>query len=333
MLHQQIQNYKIVSLLGEGGMANVYLGKHIKLNKKVAIKVLKDSFGTNKNLRNRFISEAKSLACLNHPNIIKVYDFIEQDGIVAFIMEYIEGYTLGELIEKKGKFKDEEIKEIFSQMLIAVSFIHEKGLIHRDIKPSNFMVKPDGMLVLLDFGIAKHFTEIGSEHTATGTFQTMGTPIYMSLEQFSSTKDVSKSSDIYSLGIILWFILTGKKPFSNNDNIGLVELIELKKKKLPLTNTKWDKIIQPMTQPHLTKRFKHCNEVSDFLPKVKFYSKRKMSFEFLKNIKIYFTKYHLVLDRKLSKMFGVSHEKVSLVNLFLFILAFLFFSILFNIYL
>ena len=331
MLHQQIHNYKIVSLLGEGGMANVYLAQHIKLKKKVAIKVLKDSLVPNKNLRNRFISEAKSLASLNHPNIVKVFDFIEEDGIVAFIMEYINGYTLGELIEKKGKFKDEEINEIFIQMLDAVSFIHENGLIHRDIKPSNFMVKPDGTLVLLDFGIAKNLTEIGSEHTATGTFQTMGTPIYMSLEQFSSTKDVAKSSDIYSLGIVLWFILSGKKPFSNNDYIGLVELIELKKKKLPLTNTKWDKIIQPMTQPYLSKRFKNCNEVRTVLPKMKFNFKRKISFEYIKNIKIYLTKFHFDFDRKLSEIFGITNENISLVNLSLLILAILFFSILFNI--
>jgi serine/threonine protein kinase len=269
MLHQQIHNYKIISLLGEGGMANVYLAENQFLGNKVAVKILKDNFINNNNIKNRFIAEAKSLAKISHPNVINVFDFIEEENIIAFVMEYISGPTLFELIYKKVKLKDVEIYEIFSQMLGALSFIHQKGFIHRDIKPSNFMVKSDGAIVLLDFGIAKHFEQLNGEYTATGTFHTMGTPNYMSLEQFSSSKNVTQSSDIYCLGLVLWFMITGKQPFSNATEFDIVELLERKKKNISSTKTKWDSIIQPMTQPYVLNRLKTCNEVYKLLAKQK----------------------------------------------------------------
>ncbi len=269
MLHQQIHNYKIISKLGEGGMSIVYLSENQLLGNKVAMKILKDNFIRNNNIKNRFIAEAKSLAKISHPNVIKVFDFIEEENIIAFVMEYISGPTLFELIDKKVKLKDVEIYEIFSQMLGALSFIHQKGFIHRDIKPSNFMVKSDGAIVLLDFGIAKHFEQLNGEYTATGTFHTMGTPNYMSLEQFSSSKNVTQSSDIYCLGLVLWFMTSGKQPFSNTTEFDIVELLERKKKNISSTKTKWDSIIQPMTQPYELNRLKTCNEVYKLLAKQK----------------------------------------------------------------
>jgi serine/threonine protein kinase len=279
MLHQQIHNYKIISKLGEGGMAIVYLAENQFSGNKVAMKILKDNFIKNNNIKNRFIAEAKSLAKISHPNVINVCDFIEEENIIAFVMEYISGPTLFELIDKKVKLKDLEIYEIFSQMLGALSFIHQKGFIHRDIKPSNFMVKSDGAIVLLDFGIAKHFEQLNGEYTATGTFHTMGTPNYMSLEQFSSSKNVTQTSDIYCnvtqtsdiycLGLVLWFMITGKQPFSIAAEFDIVELLERKKKNISSTKTKWDSIIQPMTQPYVLNRLKTCNEVYKLLAKQK----------------------------------------------------------------
>ena len=126
MIGNQIQNYKIISLLGEGGMANVYLAEHLALKGKVAIKLLKDEFVANKNIRKRFLAEARSLAQMSHPNIIKVTDLIDAGDIVAFVMEYIEGQTLEEFLFKKGELSRTEIESFFNQMILAVEYVHSQ---------------------------------------------------------------------------------------------------------------------------------------------------------------------------------------------------------------
>jgi serine/threonine protein kinase len=255
MLHQQIHNYKIISLLGEGGMANVYLAEHISLKGKVAIKLLKDEFVTNKNIRKRFLAEARILHQLSHVNIVKVTDLIDAGDIVAYVMEYIEGDSLSEFIIKKGKLTDTDIEYIFPQMLSAVAYIHEKGLIHRDIKPSNFMMTKDGNIKLLDFGIAKNTNEGQNEYTQTGTSHQMGTPLYMSPEQVQSTKEVTSQSDIYSLGVVLWQMVMNKKPY-NAENLSLVEIqIKIFQEPLALTKTIWDPFIQKATKKKLEYRY------------------------------------------------------------------------------
>lgn len=180
MVDQQIQNYKIISLLGEGGMANVYLAEHLMLGTKVAIKHLKNEYLLNSNVRNRFISEARNLALLNHPNIIKVTDLIDTGNVVSFVMEYCEGITLEEYISKHSPLTNLTIESLLIQMLVAINYVHEQGLIHRDIKPSNFMVLPNKTMKLLDFGIAKKINNIDSGYTKTSISQQLGTPLYMS---------------------------------------------------------------------------------------------------------------------------------------------------------
>ena len=151
-----INNYDIQRKLGQGGMATVYLAEDIKFQTNVAIKVLNKEYVHNDNIRKRFIAEARNMFKMSHPNIIKVTDLIDEGDTVAFVMEYIEGETLKEYLDHKGKLSDDEIKTIFSQMLEAVGYVHEQNLVHRDIKPSNFMITPKGQIKLLDFGIAKN---------------------------------------------------------------------------------------------------------------------------------------------------------------------------------
>ena len=155
MQNTHIHNYTILSPLGEGGMATVHLAHDTKFDSNVAIKLLNTEYTHNENIRKRFLAEAKSMFKMSHPNIIKVTDLIDDGDTVAFVMEYVEGESLKEYIERKGKLSDEEIKSIFSQMLDAVGYVHEQNLVHRDIKPSNFMVSPNGNVKLMDFGIAK----------------------------------------------------------------------------------------------------------------------------------------------------------------------------------
>ena len=255
MIGQTIHNYKILSLLGEGGMGDVYLAVHLKLRHEVAIKILKFKYASKLNIRNRFLSEARILAQLNHPNIIKVTDLIDAGDVVAFVMEYIAGISLKELIEKKGNLRNEEISVIYLQMLNAVGFIHSKGIIHRDIKPENFMVKSNGNIKLLDFGIVKKTNGIKMDYTETGILDIMGTPLYMSPEQMENTKDVTPSTDIYSMGLVLWFMVKGRTPY-NTTNLSLIDLMKMKNERLPLTHSKWDKAIQISTQHQISKRIK-----------------------------------------------------------------------------
>jgi len=254
MLHQQIHNYKIVSLLGEGGMANVYLAIHQTLGNKVALKLLKEEFVQHPNIRKRFLAEARNLAQMSHPNVIKVTDLIDAGDIVAFVMEYIEGETLEHYIERKGKLSNEEIETLFNQMMEAIEYVHSQGLIHRDIKPSNFMLTKSGSIKLLDFGIAKNTNDSAVDYTKTGLMQQMGTPMYMSPEQVKNTSEVTRETDIYSLGVVLWQMVTGKKPYDSN-TLSLPEIqVAILKEALPLTDSVWDQVIKNMTEKFVFNR-------------------------------------------------------------------------------
>lgn len=243
-----LQNYSIVKQVGEGGMANVYLAKHIQLGHQVALKLLKPEFAEHPNIRKRFLAEAKNLANMEHPNVIKVVDLIDAGDIVAFVMEYIDGQTLEEYINRNKPLSNHTIEPLFSQMVEGLNYIHEKGFIHRDIKPSNFMVTSNGQIKLLDFGIAKNTNEGATDYTKTGLAQQMGTPLYMSPEQVRNTSEVTPLTDIYSLGVVLWQMVKAQKPYDSR-HLTLPEIqVAIMKEPLPLTGTKWDKLIQSATQ-------------------------------------------------------------------------------------
>jgi serine/threonine protein kinase len=210
---KNIGNYNILKLIGEGGMASVYEAKHIKLGTKAAVKILNPILSANSQLRERFENEARLMATFNHPNITRVIDYVDSETTLAIVIEYLEGNDLSDTIKKNGKFSDEECREIFIQILSAFSYAHSAGIVHRDIKPSNIFLLPDGTVKILDFGIAKLFGQ-GNEMTQTGT--QMGTPIYMSPEQVKADKSIDHRSDIYSLGVTMYFCLTGNAPYDAN---------------------------------------------------------------------------------------------------------------------
>ena len=250
-----LANYSTRTELGRGGMATVYLAHDNKFDTDVAIKVLNKEFVNNENIRKRFLAEARSMFKMSHPNIIKVTDLIEDGDTVAFVMEYVEGETLKEYIERKGKLNDSEIKTIFSQMLDAVGYVHEQNLVHRDIKPSNFMLDKNGKIKLMDFGIAKNTDSNSAEYTQTGTGMQMGTPMYMSPEQITETKSVRAQSDIYSLGVVLWQMVTGEKPYDTKTLSSFQLQTKIVNDPLPKSNTVWDRIIEKATQKEVDKRF------------------------------------------------------------------------------
>lgn len=261
----KLTNYTIKQTIGRGGMATVYLAEHTILQKPVAIKFLNKEYVHNDNIRKRFMAEARNLFGMSHPNIIKVTDLIDDGDTVAFVMEYIEGETLKQYIDSKGKLSEKKIKSLFCQMLDAVGYVHDQNLVHRDIKPSNFMITKKGQLKLLDFGIAKNTDTSSSDYTQTGTTQNMGTPMYMSPEQIKSTKDVTLQSDIYSLGVVLWNMVTGKKPYDTNTTSTFELQTKIVTEKLPYTSSIFDLIIQTSTAKELSERFKNCKEIKSKL--------------------------------------------------------------------
>jgi serine/threonine-protein kinase len=260
MLNQTILHYQIQSELGKGGMATVYLAEDQKFKSPVAFKVLNKEFIHNEHVRKRFLEEARSLFRMSHPNIVKVTDLIEQEDTVAFAMEFIEGQTLREYINQHGKLSDAEIARMMKQMLEALNYVHQQQLIHRDIKPSNFMVDKQGAVKLMDFGVAKNTDANAAEYTQTGTGVTMGTPMYMSPEQITETKSVTVQSDIYSMGVVLWQMVTGKRPYDMQTLSTFQLQMKIVQDELPLTETNWDSVIRKATNKNDIERFKDCKE-------------------------------------------------------------------------
>lgn len=215
-------SYQVVERLGRGGMAEVYKGYHEKLDRYVAIKVLHGFLAEGEDFLARFEREARAVANLRHPNIVQIHDFNIVDENYYMVMEFVEGGTLTEQLRdanKSGKMMPfGEISNIISQVAQALDYAHKQDLVHRDIKPSNILLAPGGEVFLTDFGIARMMS--GTQFTATGAL--IGTPAYMSPEQCKGL-DTSPVSDIYSLGIILYEMLTGGVPFEAETPLSVLQ--------------------------------------------------------------------------------------------------------------
>ncbi|HEU5467551.1 MAG TPA: serine/threonine-protein kinase, partial [Gemmatimonadales bacterium] len=211
--HATIGEYEILAELGRGGMATVYLGHDIALDRKVAIKVMSPALLTGDGMVERFKREARTAASLSHPNIIPIYAVKEGDQIVYFVMKFVEGRPLDSIIKETGKLPIQMVQQILQQVGAGLGYAHKRGIIHRDVKPANVMVDTEGWAVVTDFGIAK----VTETKGLTMTGATVGTPSYMSPEQCAA-KELTGASDQYSLGVMAYEMLAGKLPF-NADSI------------------------------------------------------------------------------------------------------------------
>jgi len=209
LIGQSLGQYRIIDEIGRGGMAVVYRAYHGSLNRYVAIKVLPPQLALDTTFVQRFLQEARSAAGLKHPNIVTIYDVGVQSGIHYIVMEELHGEPLDGLIRKIGRMPLAQSIQITAQIASALDYAHARGIVHRDIKPANIIVGTAGKATLTDFGIAK--AAEGANLTQTGMM--VGTPEYMSPEQVKGEK-VGASSDIYSLGIVLYQMLTGATPFT-----------------------------------------------------------------------------------------------------------------------
>lgn len=206
--------YEILEKIGTGGMSDVYKAKCHKLNRYVAIKVLKQEFAENENFVSKFIIEAQAAAGLMHPNIVNVYDVGEENGIHYIVMELIEGITLKKYIEKKSRLSYKEAVSIAIQVSLGIEAAHNNNIIHRDIKPQNIIISKEGKVKVTDFGIAK----AASSNTITSNV--MGSVHYTSPEQARGGYSDAKS-DVYSLGITMFEMLTGRVPFNGDTTVAI----------------------------------------------------------------------------------------------------------------
>jgi len=258
LIGKTIAHYKVGAKIGAGGMGEVYQATDTKLNREVALKVLPEEFAKDRDRMSRFKREAQVLASLNHPNIAAIYGLEEENGIHALVLELVEGPTLSERI-KEGALALEEALNIAKQIAEALESAHEQGVIHRDLKPANVKVKEDGMVKVLDFGLAKALEGSDSEEdmgnsptlsmAATKAGIILGTAAYMSPEQARGQK-ADKRSDVWSFGVVLFEMLTGRRLF-NGDTISDVLAAVLR------AETDWDSLPED-TPPPIRKLLRRC---------------------------------------------------------------------------
>ena len=285
MIGTVILNYKVISLIGEGGMGKVYLAENEQIGLKVAIKVLNTQFFNHEDIKARFKREAKTLALLDHPNIVKLLNYYEDDKGLYLIMEYVDGNTLDEYIENvNGLIPEEKAIKFFTRLLDAMNSAHENGIIHRDLKPSNIMINKNEDIKILDFGIAKIIDE-EIDHKLTRTGTRLGTVAYMSPEQIRGQK-LTTATDIYSLGVILFQMLTGKCPYDTSDisefdlTVKIVqEPLPRMKAIYPYVSDELQIVVDKATSKEIINRFESIKDLRNELlvPKSKINSNLKLN--------------------------------------------------------
>lgn len=252
--------YEILEQIGTGGMADVYKAKCHKLNRFVAIKVMKKEFSDDKTFVAKFRAEAQSAAGLTHSNVVGVYDVGDEDGIYYIVMELVEGITLKKYIEKRGRIPFKEAASIAIQVVNGMEAAHKAGVVHRDIKPQNIIISKDGKVKVTDFGIAKV-----SSNTTINSSQTMGSVHYISPEQARGGYSDART-DIYSMGITIFEMLTGTVPFDADNSVTVA--VKHIQDKIPLASTlaegipvSIDKIVAKCTEKKPDRRYQSAEEL------------------------------------------------------------------------
>ena len=215
---QMLGSYRIIGQIGQGGMATVYKAYQPSMDRNVAVKVLPGQLAESREFTQRFQQEARIIARLEHPHILPVFDFGESEGVTYFVMRYLEAGTLKTKLEA-GSLPLNEIDRLFTQLAEALGYAHTHGIVHRDLKPANALVDEQGNIFLTDFGIAKLLESASPRLTQTDAI--MGTPAYISPEQ-AKAESVDQRSDIYSLGIILYEMVTGRVPFTADTPLAVI---------------------------------------------------------------------------------------------------------------
>jgi len=259
---KKIGKYPVLGQIGEGGMSSVYKAKHPNLDRFIIIKKLKHISGAQ--AVERFQREARIMMDLRNENIVQVHDYFKEGSSFYIVMEFVDGMSLEELLEKKRHISNEMAMLIFMEVCKALKYAHDKGIVHRDIKPGNIMISKKGEIKLTDFGIATSEEDADEGLTIDG--MTLGTPAYMSPEQLSSTKDVDKRADIYSMGVMLYEMTCAQKPFPGSftpETITAIQngIYKAPKKVNPRISPLANRIIKKAMNKKATKRYKDLGYV------------------------------------------------------------------------
>ena len=250
-LAEQFPQLEILDMLGQGGMGAVYKARQKQLDRLVALKILPPQVGQTEAFAERFMREARSLARLNHPGIVMVYDFGHTEaGLYYFVMEFVDGTDLRHVI-RAGQLSPSQALAVVPQICEALQYAHEEGIVHRDIKPENILLNKKGQTKIADFGLAKLLDQPGTVYTLTRAGQRMGTPHYMAPEQIERPHLVDHRADIYSLGVVFYEMLTGELPLG----------------RFPLPSTKvhidvrLDEVVLKTLEKEPQRRYQHASEV------------------------------------------------------------------------
>ncbi len=292
LINETIGHYRIVSKIGDGGMGDVYLAEDTKLGRKVALKILPEVFAGDQDRMGRFVREAKSASALNHPNIITIYEINQSAGINFIATEFIDGKTLNEYADGRP-LQPKLVLDIAIQIASALGEAHVAGIVHRDIKPENIMIRPDGLVKILDFGIAKltESVNIKPDLEAATSIKTggtrpgmiIGTADYMSPEQ-ARGRSVDPRSDIFSFGAVMYEVLAGKKAFDGENAVDTIGAI-LHKEPIPLSSflpdlpSAIEKIIDKTLRKKVDERYQNIKDVLADLRNVK----KRLDYEEVEN--------------------------------------------------
>lgn len=261
---QMIGKYKVVSEIARGGMGIVYKAVHPQLKRFVIIKKL--TIRGNASVKERFKREARILLDLHHANIVHLFDYFTEASFHYIVLEYVDGMSLDKYLKKRQKLPCQTAMLIFRDACLALKYAHENGIVHRDIKPGNILISRHGDVKLADFGIASTEKETTADSDLTQAGVTLGTPSYMPPEQFSDTKSVDARADIYAMGIMLYEIITGQKPFPGTFSPETITLIQKGKYIAPEKIDKsipWEisRLIKRMIQPKPNRRFQSVDKI------------------------------------------------------------------------
>src|SRR6266700_5383603 len=213
------ERYKLQDPIGRGGMATIYRGQDLRMDRVVAIKVLREVYSTDPKFVTRFQREAKAASALQHPNIVQVYDYGQTNGNYFIVMELVEGTDLRRYLRSRGVLDIDRAVIIAHDVALSLGAAHRRGIVHRDVKPQNILVGRDGSIKLTDFGIASVYKDINAERLTT-TGMTLGTVQYYAPEQ-AQGEIVNPAADVYALGIVMYEMLTGRTPFDGDSPVAV----------------------------------------------------------------------------------------------------------------
>ena len=266
MIGQKISNFQIVEELGSGGMGTVYKAKDVRLNRYVAIKALHSHVTNHSDAYKRFQNEAMISAQINNPHVTTLFDFVDHNGRSYIIMEYVDGSTLEDLLKSQGPIPENKCIDLAIQMLKGISEAHQLNILHRDLKPANIIVNKKGNVKIMDFGIARisSATRITAQNKVIGTAEYIAPEIYLG-------KEPTKVSDLYSIGIILYELLSGKVLFKADSEASLIYQVVNTKPKIKLTgaSSKIESVVKKLTDKNPKKRYRSAQELITVLENIK----------------------------------------------------------------